>query len=91
MNFKLDRRIKNSSLSIYNNTEIDKVLSSNSKNIIFAPSLKATKNLYKNLSEKGIKINFYQKTGGKEEIQNATYDALPQDYKTHIYHCFESD
>ena len=71
MNFKLDRRIKNSSLSIYNNTEIDKVLSTKSKNIIFTPSLKATKNLYKNLSEKGIKINFYQKTGGKEEIQNA--------------------
>ena len=71
MNFKLDRKIKNSSLSIYNNTEIDKVLSTNSKNIIFTPSLKATKNLYKNLSEKGIKINFYQKTGGKEEIQNA--------------------
>ena len=71
MNFKLDRKIKNSSLSIYNNTEIDKVLSTNSKNIIFTPSLKATKNLYKNLSEKGIKINFYQKTGGKDEIQNA--------------------
>ena len=71
MNFKLDRRIKNSSLSIYNNTEIDKVLSTNSKNIIFTPSLKATKNLYKYLSKEGIKINFYQKTGGKDEIQNA--------------------
>ena len=56
MNFKLDRRIKNSSLSIYNNTEIDKVLSTNSKNIIFTPSLKATKNLYKNLSEKGLSL-----------------------------------
>ena len=71
MNFKLDRRIKNSSLSIYNNTEIDKVLSTNSKNIIFTPSLKATKNLYTYLTKKGIKINFYQKTGGKVEIQNA--------------------
>ena len=71
MNFKLDRKIKNSSLSIYNNTEIDKVLSTKSKNIIFTPSLKATKNLYKYLSKKGIKINFYQKTGGKDEIQNA--------------------
>ena len=46
MNFKLDRKIKNSSLSIYNNTEIDKVLSTKSKNIIFTPSLKTTKNLY---------------------------------------------
>ena len=71
MNFKLDRKIKNSSLSIYNNTEIDKVLSTKSKNIIFTPSLKTTKNLYTYLTNKGIKINFYQKTGGKDEIQNA--------------------
>ena len=33
MNFKLDKKIKNSSLYIYNNTEINKVLSSKSKNI----------------------------------------------------------
>ena len=49
MNFKLDKKIRNSSLNIYNNTEIDKVLSTNSKNIIFTPSLKATKNLYLSL------------------------------------------
>ena len=71
VNFKLDKKIKDNSLIIHNNTEIDKVIYTNSKNVIFTPSLKSTKNLQSYLTKKGIKVNFYQKTGGKDEIQNA--------------------
>ncbi len=71
VNFKLDKKIKNNSLIIHNNTEIDKVIYTNSNNVIFTPSLKSTKNLQSYLTKKGIKVNFYQKTGGKDEIQNA--------------------
>ena len=47
------------------------------KNIIFASSLKEISNIYRNLKNK-ISISFYQKTGGKEEIEKFF---LIKDYK----------
>ena len=47
------------------------------KNIIFASSLKEISNIYRTLKNK-ISISFYQKTGGKEEIEKFF---LIKDYK----------
>ena len=47
------------------------------KNIIFAASLKEISNIYRTLNNK-ISISFYQKTGGKEEIEKFF---LIKDYK----------
>ena len=69
-NFKLDSEIDLSENLIYNNIEIYSNLKNNERNIIFTPSLKSAKTLYKNMIRNNIQIDYYQKTGGNKEISN---------------------
>ena len=70
-NFKLDNNLNENDKCILNNDKIFINIEKNKKNVIFTPSLKSAKNLYKDFQKHNIPIDFYQKTGGKDEIAKA--------------------
>ena len=68
--YKLDSELGLSQNLIFNNNDIYSNLENKERNIIFTPSLKSAKALYENMIRNNIQIDFYQKTGGNEEISN---------------------
>ena len=68
--YKLDSELGLSENLIFNNNDIYSNLENKERNIIFTPSLKSAKTLYENMIRNNIQIDFYQKTGGNEEISN---------------------
>ena len=66
--YKLDSELGSSENLIFNNNDIYSNLENKERNIIFTPSLKSAKTLYENMIRNNIQIDFYQKTGGNEEI-----------------------
>jgi len=73
-NYKLDSELGISENLIFNNNDIYSNLENKERNIIFTPSLRSAKTLYKNMIENNIQIDFYQKTGGNKEIMNVIHN-----------------
>ena len=73
-NYKLDSKLDLSENLIFNNNDIFSNLENEERNIIFTPSLKSAKILYENMIKNKIQIDFYQKTGGNEEITNVIHN-----------------
>ena len=73
-NYKLDSKLDLSENLIFNNNDIFSNLENKERNIIFTPSLKSAKILYENMIKNKIQIDFYQKTGGNEEITNVIHN-----------------
>ena len=73
-NYKLENKLDLSENLIFNNNDIYTNLENKGRNIIFTPSLKSAKILFENMVKNKIQIDFYQKTGGNEEIANVIHN-----------------
>ena len=68
--FKKQKKNKSSSIEQFTQSDIVKNISKKHKNIFVTPTLETCNQLSNELIDKEVEIDFYQKTGGNEEINN---------------------
>ena len=68
--FKNQKKNKSKSIEQYTKSDIFKNISNNHKNIFVTPTLETCNQLSNELIANEIDLDFYQKTGGRDEIDN---------------------
>ena len=68
--FKKQKKNKSSSIEQFTQSDIVKNISKKHKNIFVTPTLETCNQLSNELIDNEVEIDFYQKTGGNEEINN---------------------
>ena len=68
--FKKQKKNKSSSIEQFTQSDIVKNISNKHKNIFVTPTLETCNQLSNELIDNEVEIDFYQKTGGNEEINN---------------------
>jgi len=68
--YKEQKKHKSKLIKQYTQSDIGNNISKKNKNIFVTPTLESSNQLSKELIAKGLDLDFYQKTGGREEIES---------------------
>ena len=68
--YKEQKKHKSKLIKQYTQSDISNNISKKNKNIFVTPTLESSNQLSKELIAKGLDLDFYQKTGGRDEIES---------------------